>query len=171
MINNFFYSLFNFVAAALFILIGIVSLLMPWFPGIRTELVRFILEDFSMILILGSVFLLLGLIMIASTLLSLKRRYHRIRSNSRSILVDEAVFQQYLDVYWKQLFPQDAVPSHVLISPKKLRITADLPYVPKSEQKDLLKRIHADLEELFSSYTGYQGDYLISISFQPKPKA
>lgn len=164
--NNFLYSLFNFVTALLFLIIGVVCIALPWSPEIRTELVQFILEDTYLLLILGSVFLLLSFMILFHLWVNLKRRYYRLRSHNRSVIVDEAVFQQYLDTYWKQLFPENDVPSNVIVGPKKLKITADLPYVPLSEQKDLLKRIQSDLEELFGNFVGYQRDYVISISFQ-----
>lgn len=171
--NNFFYSLFNFFTALIFILIGIVSFILPWSTGVRTDLVQFILEDSYLIFLLGSVFILLGAITLINLWFNFKRRYYRLKSNNRSVVVDEAIFQQYLDTYWKQLFPENHIPSHVVVGRKKLKITADLPYVPLSEQKNLLNRIQSDLEEMFSDYVGYHRDYLISISFasEKSPKA
>lgn len=163
--NNFFYSLFNFVTALIFIVIGIVSFILPWSPAARTDLVQFILEDSYLIFLLGSVFILLGVLILINLWLNFKRRYYRLKSNNRSVIIDETIFQQYLDTYWSHLFPDTHIPSHVVVGPKKLKITADLPYVPVSEQKALLNRIQNDLEELFGNYVGYHRDYLISISF------
>ena len=171
--NNFFYFLFNFVTALIFLLIGVVSFILPWSAGVRTDLVQFILEDSYLIFLLGSLFLLLGVFTLINLWLNFKRRYYHLKSTNRSILVDETIFQQYLDTYWKQLFPNNSIPSHVIVGQKKLKITADLPYVPLSEQKALLNRIQTDLEELFSNYVGYHRDYHISISFasEQSPKA
>lgn len=166
--NHFFYSLINILNAFFFILIGIVGILIPWSVHVRTLLTQFIFEDYLAISLFGFAFFITGFAIFMNILLSTQRRYYRINSSRTTTTVDEAVIQEYLNTYWKQLFPENDIPCHLQLKNNKIHIAVDLPYLPIQEQKSLLERIRIDLIEIFSKVLGYREEFFLSASFQTK---
>lgn len=165
---NVFYYLISFSLAVFFLFLGILGILLPLSPLIRTDLVQFILENSVAICLFGFGFTVIGLIMIINLYLGTKRTYYYIQTGHRLAAVDEAILQDYLDTYWKQLFPQHAIPSKLTLKKNKIKVIADLPYMPKEDQKQLLERIQQDLQETFYKLLSYTQEFTIAVSFAKK---
>jgi len=165
---RFFSSLMSLAIALFFIFFGVICVIIPWFPDAQTTLIQFILEYSIAITFFGTGALLIGLAIVINILLNAKRRYYSVRSGDSSILVDEALIQEYLDSYWKQLFPDHSIPNHSTLKRNKIRIKADLPFLPEPQQKLLLERIKNDLKNIFAEVLGYQNEFTLIISFQPE---
>lgn len=168
---NFFYSLISFIIALFFILVGIVSIMIPWSENVRADLIRFILEDSLAISLFGFAFLVIGLAIVINILLNSRRSYYHVKSGESAIAVDEAVIQQYLTIYWKQLFPDSDIPYKLNLKKNRIHLSVDLPYHPQEEQRLLLERIRQDLRRLFSSQIGYADEFSLSASFQKAKKS
>ena len=166
--GHFFYSLLSFVIALFFLMIGVVVALIPLSSEIRTDIVSFILEDSTILLIFGVPCLLIGIGILFNAILGLKRHSYYIKSKNLLVRIDEGVVQDYLDTYWKQLFPNQEVANKVSIRRSKVYIVADLPYMPVPDQKATLERIQNDLDDVFSQTLGYHKEYFLDISFKPK---
>lgn len=166
MMNNFFYSLISFTIALFFVLLGIIGVIIPWSPEIRTDLVQFILDDSILLSLFGLTFIIVGLAIAAYILVNGRRKYYHIRSGEDAITVDEAVIQQYLDAYWKELFPGSDIPNRLAIKNNKIHITVDFPHVPQGQQQLILERIKQDLRNKFTEILGYRGDFYLSSSFR-----
>lgn len=169
--RHFFYSLISFIVGLFFILLGVVGILVPWSPEVRSHLVRFIQEDSVFIFLFGLGLLIIGLAIATFVILSTRKRYYEIRSGENLVKIDEALFQDYLNIYWKQLFPKYEIPNRVALKKNKIYVTADLPYIPDSQQKALIERIERDLNDIFTRIIGYSHEYVISISFQEAPQS
>lgn len=168
--NNLFYSLISLAIAIFFIMLGIISVMLPWSPMVRTDLIQFILEDSIAIFIFGFCLIIIGLAVVINIAFSARRSYYRLRSGPKSIWIDESVIQDYLNSYWKDLFPQSSVPNRLIMKKNKIHLVADLPYIPLAEQKELLERIKTDLTDLFGTFLGYRETFYLSASFQPEHK-
>lgn len=166
--NNFFYYLTTFIFAVFFILVGALSFFLPRTLSGVNALVNFILDNSWMIHLFGIFLIILGVAMLINIRLNTKKRYYKIKAANLSTILDEKIFEQYLDTYWKELFPNNQILSDVAIKNNKLYITADLPTIPLSEQKPLLQQIESDLNEMLIKYLGYHHEYIISINFQPE---
>lgn len=166
---NFFYVLITLVIALFFIGLGLIGVLIQASSNIRADVITFILEDHLFILISAIASLLIGAAIIFYVITGFGKRYHQIKSDKGSFYLDESLFEDYMKNYWKQLFPKQEVPNHVLVKKNKVQITADLPYVPENQQKALLARIDRDLKDIFHRLLGYKQEYVISISFQSEP--
>lgn len=166
---NFFYSIISFIIALFFILIGIIGIMIPWSPNVRSEIIHFILDNTLAISLFGFAFILIGLGIVISILQNSRRSYYYVRSGQSAVLVDEAVIHQYLSVYWKQLFPDIDVPYKVNIKRNRISLSVDLPYKPLEEQRPLLERIKQDLSHLFSSQIGYNDEFSLTATFQKAP--
>lgn len=168
--SNLFYSLISFVIALFFMLIGVVGVMIPWSLDVRTLLTRFIFEDSLAISLFGFAFFVIGAAMLINFLLSTKRRYYKISSQNSSATVDEAVIQEYLNTYWKQLFPKNDIPCHLTLKKNRIHISVDLPFLPIQEQKPLLERIRKDLIGIFAQVLGYSDEFFLTASFQTRSK-
>lgn len=164
--SHLFYSLINFINALFFVLIGIVGILIPWSINVRTLLTRFIFEDSLAISLFGFAFFIIGLAMFIHLVQNMMRRHYRISSLNATTTVDEAVIQEYLNIYWKQLFPENDIPSALQIKNNKIHIAVDLPYLPIQEQKPLLERIRNDLMRIFTKVLGYREEFFLNASFE-----
>jgi len=163
--RHFFYYLASFVVALFFICIGIMFCFLPDSQAKIDTLTQFMLQN-PWLSYLGSIlFIAMGAAILINIKLNLKKQSYKIRTGGLLACLDERIFEQYVDTYWKDLFPKNQVTSHVTIRKNKLHIEADLPYVPLSEQKPLLEQIEKDLNEILIKYLGYTQEYLISINF------
>jgi hypothetical protein len=168
--HNFFYSIITFIFAILFILVGIVGVMIPWSADIRTGLVQFILEDSLAISLFGFAGIVIGLAMAIHVLLNARRQCYHLRSGNKSVTIDETVVKQYVDLYWKQLFPNNDIPNRLAIKNNIIYIHADFPYLPIEQQRPLLERVRQDLKSRFKKSMGYTEDFHLYASFQPEPK-
>jgi hypothetical protein len=166
--RHFFYSLISFIVALFFILLGIVGILLPWAPGVKSSIVNFIQEDGLFIFLFGLGLTIIGAAIATYIILSTRKRYYEIRSGDNLTTIDESLFQDYLNTYWKQLFPKFEIPNRVILKKNLIHVSADLPYIPDSQQKVLIERIEKDLNDIFNRILGRRHEYVISISFQPE---
>lgn len=167
---NFFYSLISFVIALFFITLGIIGVLLPWSATLRTDMIEFILANSIAIALFGFGFIIVGGTMLLNIILSAKKKYYTSRVGSNFVAVDEVVIAQYLRSYWEQLFPHNEVPTQIALKKNIIRITADLPYKPPEEQKMFVENVKQDLRNIFTQVLGYPHEFLLSLSFQSKPR-
>lgn len=163
--TNFLSSLITFTIAIFFTLLGIVCVMIPWSGEVRFGLIRFILEDSLAISLFGLAFIVVGLAIVTYILLSSRRQYYHIKSGSHAVKVDESAIQQYLSLYWKELFPSQDVPCRLALKKNRIHITVDLPHVPLLEQRPLLEKVKQDLHEIFANNIGYEDEFFLSASF------
>lgn len=168
---NFIYFFTWFVLAAFFLLLGIICLILPWSAAIRTDLIEFILENTTAIAIFGLGLFAIGCIILVSLFLRFKKRYYYINSANYAAAIDETVVQQYLHSYMKQLYPKHEIPTRLILKKDKIKIIADLPYTPVTQQQAIIDRMHHDLNDIFKRILGYSNDFLLSISFPKKQHA
>lgn len=167
---SFLYSLVSFVISLFFITLGIMAVLVPWSAGLRTEAIEFILANSIAISLFGFGFIIVGGTMVLNLILSNRRKYYYSKVGSNFVAVDEIVIQQYLRSYWEQIFPNQDVPTQLVLKKNKIRITADFPYKPASEQKKFVEEVKQDLRNIFTQIIGYPHEFVLSVSFQPKPR-
>ncbi len=166
--NTLFYSFISLLAALFFILLGIGTMSISLSPQFRTDLIQFILENSIAIFLFGFSFFIIGMAIVINITWGARKSYYQLSSGPRSVLVDEAVIQDYLDSYWKEVFPQSKIPSQLTLKKNKIYLTTDLPYIPYAEQKAVLERINHDLSEMFAKFLGYRQPFYLSASFQPE---
>lgn len=163
---NFLYSTLSVVIGFFFILLGILAILLPWSPDIRTEIIQFFLENSVAISLFGFVFIIVGVILVLEVYLNMRRKNYYVRQGKKTIIIDEDVMKNYLQSYWKQTYPKQEVSSRLLIKKNRIKIVAELPFVPKLEQQSLVEHIQEDLQDIFSRILGYSHDLVLVASFR-----
>lgn len=168
--NRFFYSMISFVIALFFILLGVIGIIISWSTEIRADFVQFILNNSLLLSSFGFAACFIGLAIAINVLINSKRKYYHIRSDNNAIIVDEAVIQQYLNAYWKELFPDSDIPSRLTLKNNKIHIIVDFPYLPIGQQQLILERIKQDLRSKFADLLGYHNEFYLSSTFQSPKK-
>lgn len=163
-------TLFGVIFALFFLLLGIIGIILPWSPVVRTEVVDFLLSNTVILMLFGFSFFVIGIGALFQVLHGMKRSYTTFKEGHTRVDVSEEVIQDYLLTYFHDLFPYTEVPCQILFNKKKIQIIADLPFVAHAKQKELLKKIESDLSDLFRDILGYRHDLYVSISFAGSEK-
>jgi hypothetical protein len=164
--NYFFYSIISFSVALFFIVLGVMGIIISWSIEVRNDLIQFIQRDSLLLPLFGLAFMFIGIAIAAYILINAKRKYYHIRSGNNAIKVDETIIQQYLDAYWKELFPGNDIPSRLTLKNNKIYITADFPNFPLAQQQLILERVKHDLRNTFAEMLGYHDEFYLSSSFR-----
>ncbi|HRD55295.1 MAG TPA: hypothetical protein PLC42_02750 [Parachlamydiaceae bacterium] len=166
--SHFLYYLGSFIVGIFSICLGFLCFFVPSSEERLEKLTLFITQNPWFSYVFGIFFLTVGIAILMNVRLGAKKQYYRIKAGNRVTILDEKIFEQYLNTYWKELFPKNEVLSRASIKKNKLHITADLPHVPILEQKELLKQIESDLNDILIKYLGYHQEYILSVSFHPE---
>lgn len=168
-IAQFFYLLVSFLLAFFFFLLGAFTTALPWSPYLQEGLINFISTNTWLLSVFGPAFALIGLSLFFYAFLGAKKRYAYIQTGEKSTTIDEVVIQHYLESYWQEQFPKAYVPSQLTIKKHSIQIIADLPYLPKQEQKAFLDRVRQDFGDLFGRHLGCQHTIHLLASFASDP--
>lgn len=142
--------------------------MLPWWTPVRQGAAQFILNNPMALFFFGLAFLIVGGGIAANIILTSRRRYYTLEGKNVHISVDQNLIQSYLDAYWKELFPSLEIPSRLTIHQDKIEIMTEFPFIPEEEHQALLTRIHRDLENMFSSLIEFDGEIILTASFESK---
>lgn len=168
--NHFFYTLSSFLVATLFLIIGAVTITMPWIPEVHATVLSFLVEQTLALSLFGFLLILIGIAILFYLALMRSEKVFYIKKGTHSISVDHKVLEGHLDAYLKELFPSDEVPHQLFIRKQRILISADLPYRPKKEQQSLSEKMYDDLVHLLEDQFNCTKDLYLSISFEANPQ-
>lgn len=160
--------MFTALFAIFFLVLGLIGMIIPFSPYLRTEVVDFILSNTLALAILGFFFFAIGLGALIQLSQAARRHYFTLKRKAVDFDVSEKVILDYLSLYFRDLFPNTEVSSRVILKKNKVKIIADLPFFPKLEQESLVKKIEEDLVDILRELIGYPHELLLSISFNEK---
>lgn len=163
---NFFNTLSHGILGLFFLVMGGIGILIPWAPALQRELVYFFQENHAVVFVLGAGFALIGLGILLGQYYRLKKRVFHLKRGSFSIDLNEKVFRQCLDKYWKNRYPRIAIAHQLQMKRGKVVMHAELPDVPEAQRQSVLKSIQDDLEDLFIRVLGYQGTLQFNAQFK-----
>lgn len=156
--GRFFSLISSFILGAFFCLIGIFGLILPWSTFLQGAATNLIMNHTLILSLFGLGLVLTGLSIVIYAVYNVGYRYVNIRIGDRSIVVDENLIEQYLQNYWKKIFPQHQIPFYISIRKNFIQIVADLPALPESDQEAFLEKIREDFSNLFSGVLGYRNE-------------
>ena len=163
---HFFYTLSVFVIGLFFILLSIGVFLIQAFESLKIDALNFLLQDNLFLPIFGFIVLLIGVAIVFYAYDSLKKRYHLVQSSKGDYCLEEKVFKDSVNAYWKNVFPDKEIQTLIVLNKKDLKIVANLPFVSLDQQKDFLSKIDKDLKDILHNQIGYYKPYTLSISFE-----
>lgn len=158
----------NFVVALFFVMLGLVCLSLPWSSRVKNALITFISESSLMLGIIGFLLLLTGLAIIFYLIFSRSQRTYHVRKENYKFDIDKNVIDTYVKIYFEERFPNEEVSHQISIKKNRLMLAADLPFLPKPEQKPFTEQIYEELSELLTEKIGTDKELYLSISFPEK---
>ncbi|MBB63850.1 MAG: hypothetical protein CMO81_02180 [Waddliaceae bacterium] len=151
--------------------VGLLCVVMPWAPDFRASVSEFLLAQTTIIFLFGIGFIATALVLLISISLLSPSHILTIKMGKKSVAVDHAIVDQYIQNYWEQVLPQQAVFHQVLFRKNNIvEIVANLPSIPTESQGPLLDRIERDLSKLFEETLGYRKEFLFSVNFRQPEK-
>jgi hypothetical protein len=164
--SRFFYHMPSLVLSVFLLVTGVLALGLAWSPVVRTETITFILEQRWALFSIALILLIGGVTLIAYVIKESRRRYLYVTTGQNACLLDESFIEQYLNVYWKQLFPTQDISYELNIKKNKIKIYAHFPPFPLDEQKRFLEKQRRELSNIFSRLIGYPHDIILGASFK-----
>lgn len=162
---HYLYSFLNLILALFFILFGSITLLLPWSHTIQHHVIHFITENAWPLNLFGLGFILIGVAILAYTLLTKKKQYFSIKLGQNQATISDKVIDDYLKTYFAKQFPSQEIPYRFTLGKNTFHLVADLPFVPPEDQNKLLDKIENDLQKLFYDFIGYHKQLKFSFSF------
>lgn len=163
--HRFFYHTSSLVLSLFLLLMGMLAIGLSWSAFIRTEAITLILEQRWPFFAFGLFLLAVGVILIAYVIKDSRRRYTYVKTGKDACVLDESFIEQYLDVYWKHLFPAQDISYDLNIKKNKIKIYAHFPAMPPEEQKRFLDKQRRELSNIFGRLLGYPHDIILGASF------
>lgn len=165
---QFLYSSIIFLIALFFLIFGSIALLLPQFTAVQDAVIHFITHYNWPWHLFGLALCFIAMALFGHIWHINQRRSLTLRKGVYETTIHEGVVDDYLKSYFSKTFPKQEIPYRFLIKKKKIQISADLPYYPKEEQKDLLEKVHSDLSDLMHNFLGYNQMLDLSLSFAKK---
>lgn len=165
-IGHLLYQSIRFILGLFFFLMGLIGIALPWSEFLKTATLQFIVEETLMISLFGLGFALIGLSILVYAILHIRHRYIQIRLGPKAFTIDEDIIHQYLTSYWKEHFPKQYVPSHLMITKESLQIVSDLPFISEEKQMVFLEQVRKDFDDIFGRILGYTHEIHLIVSFQ-----
>lgn len=163
--GNIFYTLFVLAVASFFLVLGAIGLSLPWSAGLQLTLLHFFTSNWIVFSLMNLSLVVIGLSVLALLFSGIQRKTFHIRFGKKGLSIHRDVVQNYLETYWKRIFPHHEVPFRFVIKRQIIQIYADLPYTPENQQEVLMEKIQQDCNEIFFNVIGYQNDIDLSLSF------
>ena len=164
--DRFFTLLINFIVGLFFLLVGLLGILLPWFPSWQDTLIDKILNQPLILSLFGFSFLLIGASIFIYAFLSTHYQYILLRTGKNAVQIDKTVIENYLKSYWEKQFPQTTIPFTVILKKHSIQVQAHFPFLPLEQQKTFLEKIGQDFPYLFEELIGYSQEVNLIASFQ-----
>ncbi|MFZ4772816.1 MAG: hypothetical protein ACOYK9_02355 [Chlamydiia bacterium] len=154
------FSLIFFIAVGCFALFSAISLPLRGQLGSVLIYAETLLEP-KVLGILGACFLAYGLLLLILLLMGFRKVYLRVALKGSKVMIDHSIIQEYIQSYFKTLFPGQNPPLEVIFHPKqRLEILTKLPETADKEL--LLKRIENELGVLLARKLGYKEEFILT---------
>ena len=168
--RHYFYSFITFFIALFFILLGIIGILLPWFPAMRIAVINFLNDNSRLTFLFGSSFLAIGIAIILNILFSARGSHYTLKIKKSPVSIHPELLQNQLQEFLKELIPDQEIPCRLQLKRNQIYVTLDFPYVEPAEQKNLLEQIGNELKNFFFSILNYQDPLHLSASFKSSPQ-
>lgn len=164
---NILYYIINLILALQFIIVGLYLILLHYNPLWADSIGHFFDGDNLLGTYVGIAFLMIGLGIFCYFLNFFRKRTYYVRKGKVPIEVDEKIFNVYVSEYLNGLFPGQEASHQLVCRKKKILLSIEIPYLPKSEQQIITERIFDDILNLLADKIGYREEVNFTLVFQP----
>ena len=164
MLKNFRVGVFSIVHLLFVMLVlgaGVLLVLSAFLINIQNLAIHFLLQYPNLLFSAGLFLVFFGLVLFCGFYNMYKVRYYKIKMGASKVLVEEAIIQDYIKGYWRQIFPNETSNLEVVIHPKQT-----IEIVTKLQNKAteaLLSKIENELGLLLAKKLGYEKEFVLTI--------
>ena len=151
---------------SLLFLLGILFIFIAFSSQIQNKIIAFVSSSPWFFVLSGVSLLLLSFALVIYAFKMIYRRHVQIRTGSLDIRLDESVIRAYLDAYWKKHFPESKIQYELIFERRRVKVLANLPYLPLEDQKTFLEKVKKDFNHLFGDLLGYPYDVHFIATFE-----
>lgn len=159
---------FSILFAFFFVAMGVLLFMIPFSAGFRQSVLDFVQGSTLLLCLSGMSLASIGGSVLYWLLRSHRRNYYHVETSGVTVDVDQEVFAQLLEQYWLRAFPTEKILSHLEVCENKVKVVADMPFVPYEDQKDVIRKVEEEVAALFAEMVGYKNEISLSVSF-PSP--
>jgi len=164
--GRFFKIALTMIVSLFTLFLSVIFMTTPWNRHLRKWFVKSLIESKMAMFSLGLVFLAFTLLLIFTIVRLSRRRELVIPTKGGRVVLNQKVFEDYLQQYWQRLFPNHVVDQKVVMKKDHVKIIVDFPPVPKGDEQKILDKVHDDLGDLFQKIVGYEGEFELTYSFR-----
>ncbi|MDF2577724.1 MAG: hypothetical protein K0S74_1208 [Chlamydiales bacterium] len=158
-------GLFQALFSLLIIASGLFLIALSRVADIRLDWFLLIEKNTSAFAIYGTIFLLIGVLLLFGCYLCCKRQYIVFKMGGAKISTSAQIIEKYINIYFKQAFSSHKIESLVSIVDNKICVQVNLPHVSADQQITTLQKIERDLAVIFKSILGYLPSFQVSVQF------
>jgi hypothetical protein len=90
--------------------------------------------------------------------------YFKLKMDWKSLQIDPAIIQAYVQAYWKQIFPEQNLSIEIrLTQDQQIEMFVELPLLPPDQHQVILEKAEEQLSQILSKQLGYRRDFLLSV--------
>ncbi|MBS0605218.1 MAG: hypothetical protein JSS60_09330 [Verrucomicrobia bacterium] len=162
--GNLLFSAVQFVFAVLVILLGGFFIGLEHAPHLRFAIATYFSETAAPFSLIGYLILGCGVLLLVGFYTMNRGTYYRVKMGRKEMQVDPAVIRSYVDVYWKQAFPEHDLSVDVGVSSEqKLELFVELPLQDLEKQKVILEKAEIELGRILHKQIGYKKEFVLSV--------
>jgi len=162
--GNLLFSAVQFIFVSMVLSLGAFLIGLANAPQLRSAIASLFLEKSNLFTLLGSVFLVIGFLLLIGFYSMQRGKYLRVEMKDRKMQVDIGVVKDYVASYWKTLYPDQDTHTEVWIYPdQKIELSFQIPNLPFEEQQVVLEKIEKDLGDLLAKKLGYDREFVCNL--------
>ncbi len=163
--GNYLFSLVHLFVVLLMISMGLFFVFLPTSPEFRFVLARLLSESSAVFPKIGFSLVGFGVLLLFGFYILNKKSYIKYKLSCHKTVIEEAVIEEYVKKYFKEIFPkQDVVSEIVIKGPKSLEVVACFPEMQEKEKENLLQRVQNELGVLLARKLGYEKEFFLTLN-------
>jgi hypothetical protein len=162
--GNLLFSAVQFVFSVLIILLGGFFIGLQYAVHLRYSIAHFFSHTTLPFSLLGYLILSCGVLLLLGFYIMHRGVYFKLKMDWKSLQIDPAIIQAYVQAYWKQIFPEQNLSIEIrLTQDQQIEMFVELPLLPPDQHQVILEKAEEQLSQILSKQLGYRRDFLLSV--------
>lgn len=162
--GNLIFSAVQLIFVALVLLLGLFFVGLEHVSHLRFAIADFFLQEPMRFSFVGYLILGCGILLLVGFYVMHRGVYYKIKMGKHDALVDPAVVQQYVKIYWDSVFPDKNLSVDVRFShDQKMELCVEMPLLAPENHKGVLEKVEGDLGKILEKHLGYRREFLLSV--------
>lgn len=162
--GNLLFSIVHLMISLFVLFFGALLVGLYYAEGLRAFLANLLYDKPLIFFSIGCFLVFFGVIMLIGFYFMNRRKYYQLKMETSKTSIDQSIIKEYVETYWKEVFPNYRGHIEVVIHPKqKLELITEMP-ARAGDDETLLARIQNELGVLLARKLGYEKEFILTIS-------